>query len=185
MNLFKHLYFKQQKDIGMTESLVDNEQFPRNDIDIITVRNARQKIICLQNDHKAIMKEIETQLHKLHHQSTKTSHSIVTDLKQLGVVDDEKNKNCSTPFASVGKVEAGSPADVAGLKSGDLLLQFGSLNVKNFRNLQDFAKIVQHNKGQSLHFVVSRNYQPLRLCVKPSEWHGPGLLGCNILPLKN
>nr|CAD7576342.1 unnamed protein product [Timema californicum] len=45
--------------VDMQESLVDSEGYPRQDIDVYQVRHARHKIICLLNDHKAIMKEIE------------------------------------------------------------------------------------------------------------------------------
>ena len=34
-----------QHNIGMNESLVDNEGFPRNDIDVYTVRQARNKVL--------------------------------------------------------------------------------------------------------------------------------------------
>lgn len=36
----------QQKSIGMDGPLIDSEGFPRADIDIYSVRHARQKIIC-------------------------------------------------------------------------------------------------------------------------------------------
>lgn len=38
-------YFFGQQNVGMNESLVDNEGFPRNDIDIYQVRIARNKIV--------------------------------------------------------------------------------------------------------------------------------------------
>lgn len=54
------------RNVGMNESLVDEFGFPRNDIDIIQVRQARNQIICLQNDLKALMKEIEVGLIDVH-----------------------------------------------------------------------------------------------------------------------
>merc|ERR1712051_592093 len=48
-----------EADVGMNGPLIDNEGYPRNDIDIVKVRTARQKIICLMNDHKEIMKKIQ------------------------------------------------------------------------------------------------------------------------------
>ena len=35
-----------KQGVGMTESLVDSEGFPRNDIDINLIRTARNRIIC-------------------------------------------------------------------------------------------------------------------------------------------
>ncbi len=43
----------------MKGALVDREGFPRGDVDIYVVRTARQKVLCLQNDHKSLMKLLE------------------------------------------------------------------------------------------------------------------------------
>ncbi len=43
----------------MRGQLVDSEGFPRGDIDVYSVRSARQRVLCLRNDHKHIMKLIE------------------------------------------------------------------------------------------------------------------------------
>ena len=48
------------------EPLVDEEGYPRGDVDIISVVQDRKQLKELQNDHKAIMKEIEEGLHRLH-----------------------------------------------------------------------------------------------------------------------
>jgi len=50
----------------MTGSLLDSEGFPRSDIDIVQIRIARNKIICLKNDYKGIMKDIEQALYDVH-----------------------------------------------------------------------------------------------------------------------
>ena len=44
--------YREQGIIG--ENLIDQEGFPRNDIDLVAVRTARNKHACLQNDHKGI-----------------------------------------------------------------------------------------------------------------------------------
>lgn len=54
------------KNVGMSESLLDDEGFPRADIDVYAVRQARHQIICLQNDLKSIMKDIEQGLINVH-----------------------------------------------------------------------------------------------------------------------
>lgn len=54
------------KNAGMNEPLVDADGFPRNDIDVYQVRTARSQIICLQNDLKELMKEIERGLGDVH-----------------------------------------------------------------------------------------------------------------------
>jgi 26S proteasome non-ATPase regulatory subunit 9 len=47
---------------GIKGSLVDNEGFPRADIDCYAVRNKRQRLNCLQTDHRQLMKQIEEAL---------------------------------------------------------------------------------------------------------------------------
>ena len=42
--------YREQGMIG--EELIDKEGFPRNDVDLVAVRTARNKHVCLQNDHK-------------------------------------------------------------------------------------------------------------------------------------
>lgn len=53
-------------NVGMNERLVDESGFPRNDIDVYQVREARHQIICMQNDLKTLMKEIEDGLIAVH-----------------------------------------------------------------------------------------------------------------------
>ncbi|VVC32346.1 Hypothetical protein CINCED_3A005096 [Cinara cedri] len=52
----------QSHRIGMHESLVDDQDFPRNDIDVYQIRLTRNRIICTRNDLKAIMDLIEKSL---------------------------------------------------------------------------------------------------------------------------
>lgn len=51
---------------GLSGNLIDEEGFPRADVDLYQVRDARNKIARYQNDHRAVMKEIEKALHDLH-----------------------------------------------------------------------------------------------------------------------
>lgn len=50
----------------MKDSLVDKDDFPRNDIDVYAVRNARSNIIRLENDAKELMDRMQTKLEELH-----------------------------------------------------------------------------------------------------------------------
>lgn len=62
------------KNVGMHESLVDAFGFPRNDIDVIQVREARNKIICMQNDLKTLMRQIESGLEDIHTDARSGTH---------------------------------------------------------------------------------------------------------------
>lgn len=44
------IYLMQQGNVGMDGPLIDREGYPRADIDVYTVRKARQRIICKYQD---------------------------------------------------------------------------------------------------------------------------------------
>ncbi|KAK1442860.1 hypothetical protein BgAZ_303780 [Babesia gibsoni] len=54
------------KNVGMKGPLVDEEQFPRSDIDVYAIREARHRIYVLQSDYKAVELELEAALHEIH-----------------------------------------------------------------------------------------------------------------------
>ncbi|KAM8961491.1 26S proteasome non-ATPase regulatory subunit 9 [Pelodytes ibericus] len=169
-----------QKGVGMDGPLVDRDGYPRADVDIYQVRTARHSIICLQNDHKAIMKEIEDALHNLHARE-KENRS-----KGAGAQAEALQRDQTLPeaFAKVDTVTPGSPASMSGLQVGDTIVSFGSINTNNFQTLQSIANVVQHSEGKSIRLTVVRDGKTVNLALTPQRWSGKGLLGCNILPLK-
>ena len=67
----------------MREPLVDNDGYPRNDIDVYQVRHARHQINTLQNDLKSLLKEIEKGLEG--EGDPTTLLSVVQNLFYLGI----------------------------------------------------------------------------------------------------
>ncbi|XP_016118552.1 26S proteasome non-ATPase regulatory subunit 9-like, partial [Sinocyclocheilus grahami] len=132
----------------------------------------------LQNDHKAIMVDIEEALHNLH-ATARVKHE--KDETEMDVT--EPTVSLPAPFALVDAVTQGSPAFQAGLRVGDEIIEFGSINTQNFRNLRDVASVVQHSEGKSIRVGVIRSGQEEHLHLTPKQWSGRGLLGCNLLPL--
>jgi hypothetical protein len=59
-----------------------------------------------------------------------------------------------TPFARLTTVEERSPAEVGGLRSGDLLSEFSSVNVYTPDNIKQIPTVVVENKP--LRIVVLR-----------------------------
>lgn len=169
-----------QGDVGMDAPLVDVEGFPRADVDLFQIRTARHSISFLQNDHKAIMVEIEEALHKLHAWE-KAKHD--QDQAEAQTERMEQEPSLPPPFARVDAVTQGSPAHQAGVHIGDEIIEFGSVNTSNFQNLQNIAAVVQHSEGKSVSIAVIRNGQRVHLGLTPQRWSGRGLLGCNIVPL--
>ncbi|XP_032832519.1 26S proteasome non-ATPase regulatory subunit 9 isoform X1 [Petromyzon marinus] len=170
-----HEVLESQGNVGMKGELVDAEGFPRNDIDVFQVRTTRHSIICLQNDHKALMADIEEALHKLHaHQRKKHERDCMET--QAAVAP-------AVAFARVDTVSPGSPASMAGLLQGDEVVTFGSVTPQNFQNLQNIATVVQHSERKPLRVSVLRGGSLVTLTLTPQRWSGRGLLGCNILPM--
>jgi 26S proteasome regulatory subunit N4 len=50
--------------VGLKGKLVDEEGFPRNELDLYRIRELRNEHARLQTDHVALMKEIEAELPK-------------------------------------------------------------------------------------------------------------------------
>ncbi len=53
----------------MDKPLVDAEGFPRSDIDVYQVREARNKVAHLRHDAVDILNQIEKSLHSIHAQA--------------------------------------------------------------------------------------------------------------------
>ncbi|XP_047035686.1 26S proteasome non-ATPase regulatory subunit 9 [Helicoverpa zea] len=189
----EHTAVLETNNVGMDDPLVDSEGFPRNDIDVYKVRHARHRIICLQNDHKSLMKLIEKGLAEVHKDllgsngegravngaSSSNGHgngtsSGDTAAAAAAAVEDDK------VFAVVGFVHDGSPADIAGLQEHDEILQFGSVNHQNFQDMTQINNIVAHSVGQRVNIKVKRGNNVYNLTVLPRPWQQPGLLGCHI-----
>lgn len=97
----------------MAESLVDIDGYPRNDIDVHQVRHARHQIICLQNDLKALMKEIEKGLHEVHSESASDGGANASTKMAQMKIDTDDNELQLKPFVKVNLVSPGSPAEDA------------------------------------------------------------------------
>uniref|UniRef100_A0A034W716 26S proteasome non-ATPase regulatory subunit 9 n=2 Tax=Endopterygota TaxID=33392 RepID=A0A034W716_BACDO len=180
-------------NVGMDGPLVDAEGFPRNDIDVYQVRQARQQIICLQNDYKALMKEIEKQMHKLHSEAAENPTQLLsTNTATLRLEDDSDVPNTSMSSVSVeppvkvivkvNMISPGSPAEEAGLRVDDEILEFGTINSRNFQNnLTQIGDLVRHMQNKRVPLKVLRMGQQLDMILIPKTWSGRGLLGCNII----
>lgn len=59
--------------------------------------------------------------------------------KKVGAID------YLTPFAKISLVSEGSPAEIAGLKVGDLLSQFGQINIYSLDWLKQIAGVVKES----------------------------------------
>ena len=149
------------------ESMVDSEGFPRGDLDINQVVLKRKKYNSLQVDHQEVMKRIEELIYEVHSEPVEPSAPI--------------------PFAKVDQVFEGSPAEKAGLKVEDLILEFGQVTHSTLVNLsEDLVKVVQDSVNKEcpvkvLRKINNRETEEVSLKITPSNWNGNGLLGCHII----
>ncbi|XP_072755761.1 26S proteasome non-ATPase regulatory subunit 9 isoform X2 [Anoplolepis gracilipes] len=165
--------------VGMDEPLVDSEGYPRQDIDVYQVRHTRHKIICLTNDHKALMKKIEEGLHRIHAlaEGSKTQEPVSN-------ISDSHETEMLEPFLRVNLVSPGSPAEIAGIQVEDLILEFGSIHYRNFKSLTDIGKLVENSRYKIVQLKIKRGSNITVLSLTPRPWVGKGLLGCNVIPLE-
>ncbi|KAJ5733583.1 hypothetical protein N7493_002369 [Penicillium malachiteum] len=184
--------------VSMNSTLTTFDGFPRDDIDIPQVRTTRVRIIHLRNDHKEVMQYLEKGLHAHFAQLQQAQASATTNGTTVpSVLPSSTLENgtadastLGTPFAKVNSVEVGSPADQAGLKTGDAIRNFGTAHWLNHARLSKVAEVVQQSEGRPVLVKVSRKEEggsqttELDLQLTPRRnWGGRGLLGCHLVPL--
>uniref|UniRef100_A0A182M6S3 Nas2 N-terminal domain-containing protein n=1 Tax=Anopheles culicifacies TaxID=139723 RepID=A0A182M6S3_9DIPT len=144
--------------IGMHERLTDSEGFPRTDVDVMAVRTARHSIICLQNDRKVIMAEIEKEMALCFELQRNATPSTVQEQAppEPMELDEAEVKPPLQPFVLVEKVERGLLADRMGIQNRDKILQIGTLSSVNFKSMNQIQAMIQNARGGKLPFVVRK-----------------------------
>jgi len=162
--------------------LVDHEGFPRDDLDIYQVRNARVRTIELRNDLKAVTDDIAKALEAVYDPSAVPAPASNSDgVETLTSAEEAATK----PFARVDGVAPSSPAAVAGMKREDLVVKFGHLTSKSFvsSSLQVLTELVAVSENRELPIKVLRSDQTISMTLTPRNgWGGRGMLGCHIVP---
>ena len=97
------------------------------------------------------MAKIEEGLHG-HHASIQSSSiqstpGISSGISSGRVMGESSLDSSKIPFAKVTSVAAGSPAEEAGLKLGDMIRTFGEVNWSSDEKLSKVAEVVRVNQG--------------------------------------
>ena len=96
------------------------------------------------------------------------------------------------PFAKIELVMVNSPAKEAGLKKGDKIVKFGTIDHSNHRMLRALGEIVSnsHMDGAAINLDVLRPPESgigkdrnVILKLRPRQWSGQGLVGCTFSPI--
>ncbi|EMC98653.1 hypothetical protein BAUCODRAFT_66012 [Baudoinia panamericana UAMH 10762] len=185
--------------VDMRTPLLTPDGFPRADLDIAQIRTTRARIIRLKNDHKALMAKLETAVHKafaegkpLANGAASATRAPVTQNSISSGAGSSvlRSSVIEPPFARVNSVVPGSPADQAGLMSGDKVTSFGSINWTNHERLSRVAQVVQQNENRAILVKVLRDtsmqaaLSTTELSLTPRHnWGGRGSLGCHLVPL--
>lgn len=136
----------------MDTPLVTRDGFPRDDIDVTTIRATRTRIVRLRNDYINLMSEIENGLREYfssHNSGSNNTQegtnliprqafngsSSITSRRETHVVTP------TVPFCYVNSVAPSSPALRAGLVQGDQIISFGWVNASNHQNLSRLAAV--------------------------------------------
>jgi 26S proteasome regulatory subunit N4 len=182
------------------ESLIDQDGFPRADIDLFAVRAARNQVSCLLNDLKDINHQLDNALHSLHAlgqeavleaiQAEKnerslqtTSSSTTTTLMASTSTSIPKTETdiILKPWAIIDSVSPTSPASECGLRCGDKILKMG--NAISFATVTSEVRRYAEDIGLgAMKVQISRNGEEMMINLLPKRWNGQGVLGCHIIP---
>lgn len=173
---------------GLKDPLIDEEGFPRGDIDIYNVRNKRRRHSEINTDYKEIMKRIEQAMIKLY------TLQPAAEAKQISVLSEENKAEevgdilqqhlqvQFLPIAILDEVLEGSPAFTAGVQNRDELLIFGHVTATVESPLQAVAKLVGESVAKPITITVKRSGKIITMTLVPQSWGGRGLLGCHLSP---
>ncbi|EIW68081.1 hypothetical protein TREMEDRAFT_33072, partial [Tremella mesenterica DSM 1558] len=165
-------------------SLFDPEGFPRNDIDVYSIRHARASLIRLRTDLNQINNLLAPALDAAFSSPTNLPNQ---DQPQTFVNGSSGNTHShDSPekgLARVDSVASESPAQNADLRTGDIIFSFGGIT-STTGSLNSIGALVAGSQGTPLIVLVQRGEEKVQLSLTPrSGWGGRGLLGCHILPL--
>jgi len=184
-----HFSLLKSQSCTMNTPLVDEQGFPRGDIDVYAVRQARVRIIELRNDLDDLTDKIKRALEILHSDPQQHIPPNPMQVEQAQAIEADATADQETsalkPFARVDGIMPGSPAADAGLRREDLLLQFGHLNSSSFSgtSLQPLAELVSRHENRQLELKIRRGSDDVNILLTPRNgWGGRGMLGCHIVP---
>lgn len=173
---------------GLKGDLIDEEGFPRNDIDLYNVRNKRRRLAEINTDHKALMKTVEALTSRIFEIARTTAAQVTTiateDNSKDSTVRAANEPTTLVPIAILDVVLDRSPANLAGIRNGDFLLKFGDITATDPNALQSIARLVGNSVSRTIDLLIKRNDELIEISLIPKTWGGRGLLGCHLTPYK-
>ncbi|EDQ86844.1 uncharacterized protein MONBRDRAFT_27868 [Monosiga brevicollis MX1] len=103
-----------QLGVAMEESLIDEQDFPRSDVDVHGARHLRHTIRCLETDLKTVMGDIERAIAAVHAAARDTKDTVAASDDEAAAATTAALPDSAEPeleaFAFVERVDSDSPA---------------------------------------------------------------------------
>lgn len=169
-DISRHVSTLTSNGVNMETPLVDRQGFPLQNVDLVAIRTARQRIRILRNDSKALRERITLLLHLAMNGNPATP-------KQNGI--NTAAQRSLQPFARINSVADNSPAQTSGLQAGDQLLKFDRITKADCgENLRALATPGVVTEGIPIQVTLKRSTETISVTLIPrTGWGGRGMLG--------
>ncbi|KAK6457600.1 putative 26S proteasome regulatory subunit [Scheffersomyces xylosifermentans] len=178
---------KNKYGADMNTKLVTRDGFPRSDIDVVSIRLIRVKVIRLRNDHKQILELLNDKLiEEFANRRAAEPQTDTNDVQTSQATESRQEVSRYTvPFALVKDVADNGPAYTSGLRDGDKIIVFDEdIHAANHGKLANVVSRVRNSINKSVKVDVLRGTERLVLDLKPTpNWGGQGVLGCRLVAL--
>ncbi|VDM49036.1 unnamed protein product [Toxocara canis] len=132
--------------VDMHSSLIDSEGFPLANVDVYSVRHARQAVICARDDRQKLTDRIEALMHELHAITKQERPSPKRECGSKRKEEGNGNDRAGSEW-NFERVQAVMLDTETGLKDGDQILQFRSLHAATFNDTSRFRRVLQNSIG--------------------------------------
>eukprot|EP00727_Mastigamoeba_balamuthi_P013541 m51a1_g881 hypothetical protein (202) ;mRNA; f:886422-887027 len=158
--------------------LVDADGYPNPDAaTLIRIRASRHRLAELRTDFAATVSQIDRALAELHSEYRAAHAAAAAPAAPAGSTahEAEQRREPRQCLAVVGEVKRGSPAERAGMRDGDRVVEFGSATSGG---VQAVAAVARASVSRAVRVVVARGDATESLTLVPGEWEGAGIIGC-------
>ncbi|SSD61754.1 uncharacterized protein SCODWIG_03515 [Saccharomycodes ludwigii] len=192
LNNYDNAIFPSKTNDYMNAPLINRDGYPRDDVDIFTIRLLRQNCNMLKNDLTHLIDYIHVEMGKYWEGVDKkkgTSNSTITNNNDNATFDPIQ----ASPFCKITGVLKGSPSDQCGLQDNDLLCRIGAIDTLKYYSSHDkllgVSNYVKEHIDREIPVMIKRKQNgafinlELTLIPNSNNWDGPGILGCTLVKI--
>ena len=168
-------------NVTMSTNVLDAQGFPRSDLDIPTIRTARNQIRSLLHDRELVNANLEALLPSALSQGVSMSAN-------TSPISNSETQTPQNQQLAIRSVQRNSPAARSGLEAGDLLVSWDELRPINATHMPQLPLRVKEGVPIALEVkrmhLDGRNIHVQLTLIPSSHWDGRSLLGCHIVPVE-